>query len=804
MSTPDRRRTGSVIVLLIGLALGVPAADAATVTRGPYLQMGSPSQVVVRWRTDVPTDSRVSYGICFGENCLTGIDGQAVQTTEHEVTLLGLSPNTRYYYAVGTTTQILSGNDANHFFVTSPAIGGPKPTRIWVLGDSGTANSSAAAVRDAYYNFTASRHTDLWLMLGDNAYSSGTDSEYQAAVFNMYPGMLRKSVLWPTLGNHDGSSANSGTQSGPYYNIFSLPKNGEAGGLRSGTEAYYSFDYGNIHFVVLDSFDSDRSPNGAMMTWLSQDLAATTQDWLIAFWHHPPYSKGSHDSDSESALTDMRRNALPILEDHGVDLVLSGHSHSYERSFLLDGHYGTSSTLTSGMILDDGDGRETGNGAYQKPSLGPDPHRGAVYAVAGSSGKTSSGSLNHPVMVVSMSVLGSLVLDVDGNRLDATFLRSSGTVGDTFTILKGSDGGNTPPTAAADSFVTNEDTSVGMAVLSNDVDADGDSLSVASVTQPGNGTVTINADNTVTYAPHANVNGSDTFSYTVSDGRGGRSTATVAVTVNPVNDVPVATDRAVTTQTNTALQILLTASDPDGDVLTNYAIVSPPVHGMLSGSGANRLYTPGTGWTGQDSFTFKVVDPDGLASNVATVAITVTSGPTMTGFQSPTADAPVTSSAGDRNGFETNRTGAYADDGLFAVDNNSGSSSSSTSCTSSSKDKHVFYNYNFSIPTGSSIRGIEVRLDAKVESTSSSPKLCAQLSWDGGTSWTTAKSTAQLTKSEATYVLGSTSDLWGRIWTGGSFDNSSFRVRVISVAKSTSRDFSLDWVAVRVTHQLAP
>jgi hypothetical protein len=804
MNASNRRRPGSVIVLLIGLALGVPAADAATVTRGPYLQMGSPTQVVVRWRTDVPTDSRVSYGICFGENCLTGIDGHAVQTTEHEVTLLGLSPNTRYYYAVGTTTQILAGNDANHFFVTSPAIGEPKPTRIWVLGDSGTANSSAAAVRDAYYNFTGSRQTDLWLMLGDNAYSSGTDSEYQAAVFNMYPGMLRKSVLWATLGNHDGSSANSGTQSGPYYNIFSLPKNGEAGGMPSGTEAYYSFDYGNIHFVVLDSFDSDRSPNGAMMTWLRQDLAATTQDWLIAFWHHPPYSKGSHDSDSESALTDMRRNALPILEDHGVDLVLSGHSHSYERSFLLDGHYGTSSTLTSGMILDNGDGRETGNGAYQKPSLGPDPHRGAVYAVAGSSGKTSSGSLNHPVMVVSMSVLGSLVLDVDGNRLDATFLRSSGTVGDTFTIMKGSDSGNTPPTAAADSFVTNEDTSVGMAVLSNDVDADGDSLSVASVTQPGNGTVTINADNTVTYAPHANVNGSGTFSYTVSDGRGGRSTATVAVTVNPVNDVPVATDGAVTTQTNTALQILLTASDPDGNVLTNYAIVSPPVHGTLSGSGANRLYTPGTGWTGQDSFTFKVVDPDGLASNVATVAITVTSGPTITGFQSPTADAPVTSSAGDRNGFETNRTGAYADDGLFAVDNNSGSSSSTTSCTSSSKDKHVFYNYNFSIPTGSSIKGIEVRLDAKVESTSSSPKLCVQLSWNGGSSWTTTKSTARLTTSEATYVLGSATDLWGRGWTGGNFGNPSFRVRVISVASSTSRDFSLDWVAVRVTHQPAP
>ena len=68
---------------------------------------------------------------------------------------------------------------------------------------------------------------------------------------------------------------------------------------------------------------------------------------MIAFCHHPPYTKGSHDSDADIELMEMRQNALPILEDAGVDLVLSGHSHSYERSFLIDGHYGTSSTFTS-------------------------------------------------------------------------------------------------------------------------------------------------------------------------------------------------------------------------------------------------------------------------------------------------------------------------------------------------------------------------------------------------------------------------------------------------------------------------
>ena len=106
--------------------------------------------------------------------------------------------------------------------------------------------------------------------------------------------ILRQTVLWPTLGNHDGRSADSATQSGPYYDIFTLPKNAQAGGLASGTEAYYSYDVGNVHFICLDSDDTDRSTSGPMMAWLDEDLAATTQQWIIAYWHHPPYSKGSH------------------------------------------------------------------------------------------------------------------------------------------------------------------------------------------------------------------------------------------------------------------------------------------------------------------------------------------------------------------------------------------------------------------------------------------------------------------------------------------------------------------------------
>jgi hypothetical protein len=367
------------------------------------------------------------------------VSGSAQETsarTEHEVPLTGLAPDTIYYYAIGTPSTTIAG-DATFHFRTSPPTGTERPLRVWVIGDSGTADANAAAVRDTYTAFTGSRPTDLWLMLGDNAYNDGLDSEYQAAVFNTYPALLRTSVLWPAYGNHDGSASDAATNTGPYYDNFTLPKQGEAGGVASGTEAYYSFDYANIHFVCLESFETDRSPTGPMLTWLQRDLAANTQPWVIAYFHHPPYSKGSHNSDVEIELLQMRQNALPILENAGVDLVLSGHSHAYERSFLIDGHYGDSTTFSAAMKKDGGSGRPDVSGAYQKPTYWMAPHEGTVYVVNGTAGKIGGGTLNHPAMYLSQSVLGSLVLDVNGTRLDATFLDSTGVRRDYFSIVKG-------------------------------------------------------------------------------------------------------------------------------------------------------------------------------------------------------------------------------------------------------------------------------------------------------------------------------------------------------------------------------
>lgn len=412
---------------------------ATTLEHEPYLQNATPSSMVVRWRTDIKTDSKVSYGKSL--NNVSHSKSNDEETYNHEIKITGLEPNTKYYYSVGSSSETLVNLDNEHYFETSPQQGTEKPTRIWILGDSGTANSDARSVRDAYYNYSGNDKTDIMLMLGDNAYDDGTDEEYTNAVFKMYSSMMRNTPLWSTIGNHEthDDNANSENQSGVYYNVFTLPKNGESGGLASGTEAYYSFDYANIHFVCLNSEDISREQNGQMLTWLKNDLEETTQEWIIAFWHHPPYSKGSHDSDDEEQLIEMRENALPILEAHGVDLVLSGHSHGYERSYLLNGHYGDSNSLTEAMKIDSGDGKSDGDGTYIKENT----KKGAVYIVAGSSGYADPAMGKHPAMFVSLAKLGSMVLDVNGKTLDAKFLGEDGKIRDHFSMKKS--GTTTPP-----------------------------------------------------------------------------------------------------------------------------------------------------------------------------------------------------------------------------------------------------------------------------------------------------------------------------------------------------------------------
>jgi MYXO-CTERM domain-containing protein len=543
----------------LGFDLELLAGSGVQLTRGPYLQQGTPTSAVVRFRTSAPVVGRVRLGTAPG--ALTRVVDGGAAGTEHEIAIDGLAPATRYFYSVGTPVTALAGGDAAHHFVTAPPPGTTAPLRVWVLGDSGTANDAARRVRDAYANLAGSRHTDVWLMLGDNAYPSGTDAEYQRAVFETYPSFLRSTFLWPTIGNHDTAQSSTPAADIPYFRMFTLPTRAEAGGQASGTEKYYSFDWGNVHFVCLDSMSSSRGTGGAMYTWLENDLKMNTRDWLVAYFHHPPYTKGTHDSDTEVELVQMRTNIIPLLERYGVDLVLSGHSHNYERSFLIDGHHGASGTFAESMKRNGGSGRSSdATGAYRKDVDGPVGNRGAVYVVAGSSGQTLQSRLaKHPAMFVYFPRLGSLVLDVNGKQLDARFITSTGAIDDDFTILKGARP-NEPPKVTITAPPTNTASTApaAFALTATATDSDG---TVAQVTYLSGGTP-LGAGTGPTHAFTWNVTqpGSHQVIARAVDDKGAEAlSAPITLVVHPP---PPPAPTGLTAQPQTGTQIDLAWADP--------------------------------------------------------------------------------------------------------------------------------------------------------------------------------------------------------------------------------------------------
>jgi len=187
------------------------------------------------------------------------------------------------------------------------------------------------------------------------------------------------------------------------------------------------------------------------------------------------------------------------------------------------------------------------------------------------------------------------------------------------------------------------------------------------------------------------------------------------------------------------------------------------------------------------------------SGGTATSNFALTPNPATTSFLFATTAAPVTAAAGDNNGYESGSGNLFATDGLLATDSNSGTAKS-TSCTATTRDKEDLSGYSFG-SVGPTVLGIQVQLRGRVNQASQSPRFCVQLSWDGGTTWSTGETTGNLSTTLTTYSLGTTANTWGHIWTAAQLGSSLFRVRVIDLASSTAKTFSLDSVTVAVTYQ---
>ena len=417
--------------------------------RGPYWQFAGDQALSVRWRApgEAPAEAtyllfaRPSAGWAGPPGPWMGARATPSEEPgferEYRVRVGGLQPGGLYDYALAPEPPVSASSASAAPPAAAPVYRlrvPPAPdrggVRAWVIGDPGRRGDGLGRVHAAMRDFAGERGWDLTLAVGDLAYEDARDWELTQHFFQPLRPALAETPTVPTFGNHDAHASDWESQTGPYFDAFDLPPRH---GAPPGEKAYHSFAVGGTHFVNLES--ARRGPHGdaAMLQWLEADLERVTgggdrPDWIVAVLHHPPYSKGSHNSYDEWDLRQLRHHIVPRLEKYGVDLVVAGHSHSYERSHVL---------LRDEPLASSQDGAAAAAGREQlRKGCSVGGAGGAVYVVTGSASQTGGGSLNHPAMVKGFNERGSVLLEADPHQLKVDFVTEGGEVKDSFRLTK--------------------------------------------------------------------------------------------------------------------------------------------------------------------------------------------------------------------------------------------------------------------------------------------------------------------------------------------------------------------------------
>src|ERR1051325_833125 len=450
------------------------------------------------------------------------------------------------------------------------------------VGDFGCSSNTVSTV-----NNIAGKNPEIVFGLGDYSYQpTGT------CFFNTIAPI--DSITKITFGNHedDDTEGFSG-----YITNFVL------------SQTYYSFNHQNTLILVLDTDRNSYSTGSDQYNFAVSDLQAASQapdiDWIIVYFHKPIYTSPT----STSAESSFRSTYHPLFDQYGVDLVLQGHAHNYQRTYPLSYNPNSPSNpiVTSSSTTD-----------YMDPP-------GAIFAIVGTGGvnfHALSGKASY-VITQQDDFFGQLDIKIanNGAKLEGKYYRNSGQTDDSFSITKVI--GNVPPTANPQNVVVTKNTQQSITLTATD--PNNDPLTYSIVTPPAHGTLSPPGSGVAarTYTPTTGYEGPDSFTFKANDGTLDSNVATVSITVQ--NGQPVANDQTVTLNKNTQQSITLTATDPNNDPLT-YSIVTPPAHGTLSGTAPNLTYNPALDYVGPDSFTFKANDGT-LDSNVATVSITIGESP---------------------------------------------------------------------------------------------------------------------------------------------------------------------------------
>jgi hypothetical protein len=296
--------------LALSIAVLPAVAPAATATRGPFLQQTNAHGTLVVLSTDAAAAVRVVASLPAGGT----VEGSSTGT-RHVVRLDGLPAASEIPYQV--TIDGAPGSTGTIRTPGEPGTAAGRRAVLGAIGDYGTLgpNEFANVARLAEEKVAA------LLTVGDNGYPDGTAADFDSAVFRPLASLLPSTTFWPGLGDHEYRTA----WAQPYLDAFELPD----------SERFYSFDWGDVHVIALDTnciTPLDASTAGcttaSMVAWLRDDLSKTTAPWKIVTMHRPAVAAGHYDNYPEIATA-----LVPVFQEAGVDLVLQGHNHLYERTW---------------------------------------------------------------------------------------------------------------------------------------------------------------------------------------------------------------------------------------------------------------------------------------------------------------------------------------------------------------------------------------------------------------------------------------------------------------------------------------
>jgi acid phosphatase type 7 len=357
----------------------VTEAGSAVIARRPYLQRVTARDAVLVWTASGGTGGTVVVTTPEGApvaEASASADASAplpAGRSQWTATIDGLSPGATYCYELRRDGETLVRAGA---FASAPAPGSGTRVRALVIGDSGGGESD----QNALYAQLETVPFDLMIHTGDIAYDHGALADFESKFFDLYAPLLGRAPSFPASGNHEYDTADAA----PFRQVFVLPENGQP----KGRERWYSYDWGDIHFVALDT----ERTGAEQAAWLEADLAANRLRWTVVYGHRPPHSTGEHGDD---AL--FRRFFVPVLEAQRVDLVLAGHDHHYERFT---------------------------------------PQNGVSYVVSGGGGRGTRPVAGGPLTAFAESVIHCVVVEVQGDSLTLHAIDAAGREFDSAVIQK--------------------------------------------------------------------------------------------------------------------------------------------------------------------------------------------------------------------------------------------------------------------------------------------------------------------------------------------------------------------------------